>query len=64
MNPPVCLEVLAATIVAWAGVWGCIDELMLKIDNTYVRVALYVLLSVVPLTSVTLLNHVSICTLV
>jgi hypothetical protein len=63
MNPPVCLELLVATILAWAGLWGCVEELMRKIDCVYKRVALYVFLSVVPLAVVTLLNHVSVCAL-
>ena len=63
MNPPMCLEVLVATILAWAGLWGCVEELMRQIDCVYKRVALYVVLGVMPLVFVVLKDHVSVCVL-
>ena len=63
MNQPVCLELLVATILAWAGLWGCVDELIRQMESVYKRVALYLLLCIVPLLVVTLQNHVSVCSL-
>lgn len=63
MNQPVCLELLVATILAWAGLWGCVDELIRQIDKVYIRVSLYLFLCFVPLLVVTLQNHVSVCSL-
>jgi hypothetical protein len=63
MIQPMCLELLVATILAWAGLWGCVDELIRQIESAYRRVALYLLLCIVPLLVVTLQNHVSVCSL-
>jgi hypothetical protein len=63
MNQPVCLELLVVTILAWAGLWGCVDELIRQIESVYKRVTLYLLLCIVPLLVVTLQNHVSVCSL-
>jgi hypothetical protein len=63
MDPPVCLELLFATVCAWAGLWGCLDELMQNIKSPAGRFAVYLLVLVIPLVVVTLQNRVSVCSL-
>jgi hypothetical protein len=63
MDPPICLELLFATICAWAGLWGCLDELVQNIKNAKGRFFVYFLVLVIPLLIVTLQNRVSVCSL-
>lgn len=64
MEAPICLELLVATILAWAGLWGFLDELVRNIQSTKLRVLVYLLVCVVPLIVVTVQNHVSVCSLI
>ena len=43
METPICHELLVATICAWAGLWGCLDELVRDIKSARVRFLLYLL---------------------
>lgn len=63
MLTPICLELLVATICAWAGLWGCVDELAKLLEKAYQRFLLYLLLLVLPLVVVTVQNHASVCSL-
>lgn len=64
MEAPICLELLVATILAWAGLWGCLDELVGNINSTKLRVLAYFLVCIIPLIIVTVQNHVSVCSLI
>jgi hypothetical protein len=64
MDPPICLELLFATICAWAGLWGCLDELVQNIKSAKRRFFVYFLVLVIPLVIVTLQNRVSVCSLI
>jgi hypothetical protein len=64
MNQPVCLELLVATILAWAGLWGCMDELIGQIKSVKLRFLIYLLVLVIPLVIVTVQKHVSVCSLI
>lgn len=64
METPICLELLIATICAWAGLWGCLDELLRNIESARIRFFLYLLVLVIPLVVVTVQNHVSVCSLI
>jgi hypothetical protein len=63
MDPPICLELLFATICAWAGLWGCLDELVQNIESAKGRFLVYFLVLVIPLVIVTVQNRVSVCSL-
>jgi len=63
MDTPVCLELLIATIFAWAGVWGCVDEVVQNIKSARLRFLAYFIVMVTPLIIVTLQNRVSVCSL-
>ena len=63
MDSPICLELLFATICAWAGLWGCLDELVQNIKSAKGRFFVYFLVLVIPLVIVTLQNRVSVCSL-
>jgi len=63
MDPPICLELLFATICAWAGLWGCLDELVHNIESAKIRFFVYFLVLVIPLLVVTLQKRVSVCSL-
>jgi hypothetical protein len=63
MEPPVCLELLVATICAWAGLWGCLDELVQNIKSARGRVLVFLLVLAAPLLVVTLQSRVSLCSL-
>lgn len=41
MSAGLCLEVLIATVVAWVGVWGIVDEAVGLVENKAVRCCLY-----------------------
>jgi hypothetical protein len=64
METPICLELLPATICAWAGLWGCLDELVRDIKSTRIRFLLYLLVLVIQLVIVTVQKHVSVCSLI
>jgi len=64
METPICHELLVATICAWAGLWGCLDELVRDIKSARVRFLLYLLVLVIPLVIVTVQKHVSVCSLI
>jgi hypothetical protein len=64
MQPPVCLELLIATIFSWAGLWGCMDELIGQIKSVKLRFLIYLLVLVIPLVIVTVQKHVSVCSLI
>jgi len=63
METPVCFELLFATICAWAGLWGCLDELVQNIESAKRRFFVYFLVLVIPLLIVTLQKRVSVCSL-
>jgi hypothetical protein len=63
MDAPICLELLVATICAWAGLWGCLDELVQNLQSAKLRFLVYFLVLVIPLVVVTLQNRVSVCSL-
>ena len=63
MDAPICLELLVATICAWAGLWGCLDELVQNLQSAKWRFLVYFLVLVIPLVVVTLQNRVSVCSL-
>jgi hypothetical protein len=46
METPICLELLIATICAWAGLCGCLDELARDIKSAKIRFFLYLLVVV------------------
>jgi hypothetical protein len=41
MSAGLCLEVLIATVVAWVGVWGIVDEAVGIVESRAVRCCLY-----------------------
>ena len=63
MDAPICLELLVATICAWAGLWGSLDELVQNLQSAKLRFLVYFLVLVIPLVVVTLQNRVSVCSL-
>lgn len=63
MEVPICLELLLATICAWAGLWGCLDEIVQNIESARRRFLAYFTVMVIPLLIVTLQNRVSVCSL-
>ena len=46
METPICLELLIATICAWAGLCGCLDELARDIKSAKICFFLYLLVVV------------------
>jgi hypothetical protein len=57
------LDVLFATICAWAGLWGCLDELVQNIKNDRGRYLVFLMVLAAPLLVVTLQSCVSLCSL-
>jgi hypothetical protein len=57
----VCLEVLIATIIAWIGIWGLVDEAMCQIQEPKIRCALYASMLGASLLAAGLQNQITVC---
>lgn len=56
-----CLEVLTATIIAWIGIWGLIDEFLQCIEDKRHRCFIYAGLFVFALLMVSLQKQMTVC---
>ncbi len=57
----VCIEVLVATIIAWIGIWGLVDEAMSQIQEPKMRCALYASMLGASLLAAGLQNQITVC---
>ena len=58
-----CLEVLVATIVAWIGLWGLVEELLEPITDKRLRCLAYCVLLCISLIVAGLQKQVTVCAL-
>jgi len=56
-----CLEVLVATIVAWIGLWGLVEELLDPIEDKRLRCLAYSLLLCISLLVAGMQKQVTVC---
>lgn len=56
-----CLEVLVATIVAWIGLWGLVEELLQPITDKRLRCFAYCLLLCISLLVAAMQKQVTVC---
>jgi len=56
-----CLEVLVATIVAWIGLWGLVEELLDPITDKRLRCLAYSLLLCISLLVAGMQKQVTVC---
>jgi hypothetical protein len=59
----ICVEVLIATIVAWVGVWGIVDETVQLLESRLLRYCVYALLLCAALLLATLQQGLTVCAL-
>jgi len=64
MSEGLCLEVLIATVVAWAGVWGIVEEAVDVVESRALRCCLYAALLVGALALAAAQRSVTVCGLV
>jgi hypothetical protein len=57
----ICLEVLIATIIAWIGIWGLVDEAMCQIQEPKIRCVLYASMLGASLLAAGLQNQITLC---
>lgn len=63
MYDGVCLEVLIATIIAWVGVWGMVDETVQCLESRLLRCSVYAVLLCGALLLAALQPGISVCAL-
>jgi hypothetical protein len=59
----ICVEVLIATIVAWVGVWGIVDETVQLLESRLLRYCVYAVLLCGALLLATLQQGLTVCAL-
>jgi hypothetical protein len=63
MFAAVCLEVLLATIVAWVGVWGLVEEMVLLVESRIIRCCMYAILPSSALLLAAVQGSITVCAL-
>lgn len=63
MRPVVCFEVLLTTIVAWAAVWGLLEEALSAVESKQSRCVLYGMMLLAAVAMAVWMEHVSVCAL-
>jgi hypothetical protein len=58
-----CLELLIATIVAWIGLWGLVEEALVPITDRGLRCVAYCMLLGIALFAVGVQKQVTVCAL-
>jgi hypothetical protein len=58
-----CIEVLLATIIAWIGLWGLVEEILTPITDKRLRCLAYSSLLCISLISVGVQKQVTVCAL-
>jgi hypothetical protein len=61
LSAGMCLEVLAATIIAWIGLWGLVDEALQCVTDARIRCCAYASLLVMALVVVGVQKQVTVC---